>query len=61
MIMEETSSPSFLRRVLAVVVLAIAVWILVKFVIGVIAWLATVIVVVLAIMAVIWAVRTVRS
>lgn len=56
--MEETSSPSFLRRILAVVVLAIAVWILIKFALGLIAWLATVIVIVGAIAAVIWAVRT---
>jgi hypothetical protein len=59
--MEDTTSPSFLRRVLAVVVLAIAVWILIKFALGVIAWLATVIVIIGAIVAVIWAVRTVRS
>jgi hypothetical protein len=58
MTMEETSSPSFLRRILAVVVLAIAVWILIKFALGLIAWLATVIVIVGAIAAVIWAVRT---
>jgi uncharacterized membrane-anchored protein len=58
MTMEETSSPSFLRRILAVIVLAIAVWILIKFALGLIAWLATVIVIVGAIAAVIWAVRT---
>ncbi len=58
MTVEETSSPSFLRRVLAVVILAIAVWILIKFAFGIIAWLATVVVVVGAIAAVIWAVRT---
>lgn len=56
--MEETSSPSFMRRVLAVVILAIAVWILIKFAFGLIAWAATVIVVVGAIAAVIWAIRT---
>jgi hypothetical protein len=55
--MEETS-PSFLRRVLAVVVLAIAAWILLKFAIGALVWLATVIVVVGAIVAVVWALRT---
>jgi hypothetical protein len=58
MTMEETASPSFLRRILAVIVLAIAVWILIKFALGLIAWLATVIVIVGAIAAVIWAVRT---
>jgi hypothetical protein len=56
--MENTSSPSFLRRVLAVVVLAVAAWVLLKLVIGVIAGLATFIVVVAAIVAVVWAVRT---
>ena len=39
-------------------VLVIAAWILLKFVIGLIAGLATVIVIVLAIVAVLWAVRT---
>jgi small-conductance mechanosensitive channel len=58
MTMEETSSPSFLRRILAVVVLVIAVWFLIKVVLGLIAWLATLIVIVGAIAAVIWAVRT---
>ena len=55
--MENTSTP-FLKRVLAVVVLAVAVWFLLKMVIGLIAGLATLIAVVLAIVAVVWAVRT---
>jgi hypothetical protein len=55
--MEDTSSPSFVGRIIAVVVLAIAVWILFKVAFGFIAWLATVIVVIGAIAAVIWAVR----
>ncbi|HEU4658057.1 MAG TPA: hypothetical protein VFR97_11045 [Capillimicrobium sp.] len=55
--MEESSS-SFGKRVLAVVVLAIAAWILLKFAIGLITGLATLIVIVLAILAVVWAVRT---
>ena len=55
--MQESSSPSFLRRVLAVVVLAIAAWILIKFALGLITWLATVIVVIGAIIAVVWAIR----
>jgi hypothetical protein len=45
-------------RALAIVVLAIAAWILLKVVINVIAGLATAIVVVLAVLAVIWALRT---
>ena len=55
--MEQSSSTSFGRRVLAVVVLAVAAWILFKFAFGVIAWLATVIVVIAAIAGVIWAIR----
>jgi len=54
----EQSSPSFLKRVLAVVVLAIAAWFLLKIVISVavsIAWIAAV---VLAIVGVVWAIRT---
>jgi hypothetical protein len=54
--MDETAKkPSLLKRLLALVVLAIAAWILLKMVIGIVAGLATVIVVVLAIVAVIWA------
>jgi hypothetical protein len=55
--MEQSTSPSFGRRVLAVVILAIAAWILFKFAFGIIAWLATVIVVIAAIAGVIWAIR----
>jgi hypothetical protein len=58
--MEETSSTgsSFGKRILAVVVMAIAAWILLKFAIGLIAGLATIIVIVLAIAAIVWAIRT---
>lgn len=56
--MENTNSASFGKRVLAVVVLAIAAWILLKFAIGLITGIATLIVIVLAIVAVFWAVRT---
>jgi hypothetical protein len=55
--MENTSSPSFGRRVLAVVILAIAAWILFKFAIGMVVWLATVIVIIAAIVGVVWAIR----
>jgi hypothetical protein len=55
--MEESSSPSFMKRVLAVLILAVAVWILFKFAFGIIAWLATVIVVIAAIAGVVWAIR----
>ena len=54
---EETAKPSLLKRLLALVVLAIAAWLLLKFVIGLLAGLATIIVVVACIAAVIWALR----
>ena len=53
----EKSGPSILSRVIAVVVLAVAAWLLLKFAIGFVAWLATVIVVIVAIGAVVWALR----
>jgi hypothetical protein len=56
--MDETAKkPSLLKRLLALVVLAIAAWILLKFVIGLLAGLATIIVIVLCIVAVVWALR----
>ena len=45
------------RRALAIFVLVIAAWILLKVVIGIVAGLATIIVAVLAIFAIIWAIR----
>ncbi len=55
--MEESTSPSFGRRVLAVIVLAIAAWILFKVAFGFIAWLATVIAVIAAVVGIVWAIR----
>jgi len=56
--MDETAAkPSLLKRLLALVVLAIAAWILLKFVIGLLAGLATIIVIVLCLVAVVWALR----
>jgi hypothetical protein len=56
--MEDTAAkPSILKRLLALVVLALAAWILLKFVIGLIAGLATIIVIVLCLVAVVWALR----
>ena len=54
----EKSGPSFGARVLAVVVLAIGAWILFKVVIGVVAAVAWFVVAIVAIIAVIWEVRT---
>jgi hypothetical protein len=45
------------RRMLAILVLIVAAWILFKVVIGVVTAVATVIVVVLAVVAVVWAIR----
>ena len=54
----EKSGPSFGARILAAIVLAIAAWILVMVIIGVVAAIAWFVVAVVAIIAVIWAVRT---
>ena len=54
----EKTGPSFGARILAVLVLALAAWILLKVVIGIVAGVAWIVVVVVAIVAVIWAVRT---
>jgi hypothetical protein len=46
------------RRALAILVLVIAAWILLKIVIGIVAGLATIIVAVLAVVAIVWAIRS---
>lgn len=51
------SGSSLKQRALAILVLAVALWILMKFVIGIITSVATILVVVLAVGAVIWALR----
>jgi hypothetical protein len=45
------------RRMLAILVLIVAAWILFKIVIGVVTAVATTIVVILAIVAIVWAIR----
>jgi hypothetical protein len=52
---EEKTGPSLLTRFIALVVIVVAAWVLLKVVIGVLAGLATVIVVVLAIFGIVWA------
>ena len=52
---QEHAGPSLLTRFIALVVLVVAAWVLLKIVIGLIAGLATVIVVVLAIFGIVWA------
>ena len=44
---------------LALLVLALAVWVFLHFIVGIIAWLGGLIVVVLAVFAVIWALRVI--
>jgi hypothetical protein len=56
--MDERSSPSLGGRVLAILVLAVAAWFLLKVVVGVIASIAWFVAVVVALFAVAWALRT---
>jgi hypothetical protein len=53
----EERSSSLLTKILAVLVLAVAGWFLLKFAIGLIAGVATAIVAVVAILAIVWAIR----
>jgi hypothetical protein len=55
--MNETR-PSLARRALALLILVVAAWILLKVVIGLLAGITTAIVVIVAIIAVIWALNT---
>ena len=55
------SRPSWITRLLAVLVLVVAAWIVVKVIIGVVAAVAWIVVVVLAIVGVIWAYNTLTS
>ncbi|MCW3048648.1 MAG: hypothetical protein JWO74_2932 [Solirubrobacterales bacterium] len=54
----EDTGPSFVARVVAVLVLAIAAWFLFKVVIGIVAGIAFFLAVIVAIVAVVWAART---
>ena len=55
---EKTSGPSFGMRIVAALVLALAAWFLLKVVIGIIAGVAWFVAVVVALVAVVWAART---
>jgi len=59
--MEEKSGSSLAMKALAVIVLLIAAWILLRVVIGLIAGVAWFVVIVLAIVAIFWAWRTLSS
>jgi len=54
----EKTGPSFGARILAAIVLAFAAWILFKVIIGIVAGVAYFLVVVVAVIAVFWAVKT---
>ena len=56
--MEEKTGPSFMMRVVAALVLALAAWFLLKIVIGIVAGIAWFVAVVVALVAVVWAART---
>ena len=56
--MDERSSSSIGARVLAALVLAVAAWLLLKVVIGIVTGLAVMVAVVLGLFVVAWAVRT---
>lgn len=55
---EKSAAPSFVMRVVAALILALAAWFLLKVVIGIIAGIAWFVAVVVALVAVVWAVRT---
>ena len=55
---EEKAGPSLLARIGAAVVLIVVAWFLFKVIIGIVAGLAYFLVVVVAVVALIWAVRT---
>jgi len=52
---QQEARPSILTRLVALLVLVVAAWILLKVVIGLIAGLSTLIVVILAIVGIVWA------
>jgi hypothetical protein len=54
----EKTGPSFGARIVAAIVLALGAWLLFKVIIGIVAGVAYFLVVVVAVIAVIWAVRT---
>jgi hypothetical protein len=55
---DEAAKPSLLRRLIAVVVLAIAAFILLKIIIGFLAGILTLVAIVVAGIAIVWALRT---
>jgi hypothetical protein len=56
--MEEKTGPSFVMRIVAALVLAVAAWFLLKIVIGIVTGIALFVAVIVALVAVVWAART---
>jgi len=56
--MTESSKPSLASRAIAVVILAIGAWLLLKVVIGVVVAVAWTVAAIVAVIAVFWAIRT---
>lgn len=56
--MEKTRSSSILKRALAVVVLILAAFVLFKLIIGIVTALVVPLLIILAIVAIVWAIRT---
>jgi hypothetical protein len=52
---EQAARPSLVTRAVAILVLAVAGWFLLKFVIGAVVWVATLAAIVVAVIAVLWA------
>jgi len=59
--MEEKQGPSLAAQALAIIVLLLAGWFLLRVVIGLVAGIAWVVLVVLAVVAIVWAWRTLSS
>jgi|HigsolmetaAR201D_1030396.scaffolds.fasta_scaffold03786_4 uncharacterized membrane protein YccC len=55
---EKTARPSLAKRALALLVLIVAGWLLLKFIIGLVTGLATIIMVAVLVIAVVWALKT---
>ena len=55
--MNETSARSFGRTALAALILLVAAWVLLHFVIHIVLWVASVAVVIIAVVALVWALR----
>jgi hypothetical protein len=55
----EQTGPSLAKRALAIVILLLAAWILIKIVIGIVAAVFWVVLAVVAVVAVLWAINTI--